>query len=300
MGQVETERKGRRRRRRRTRKSSSDDHDHDDDHHSVDDGTCSTASLSSASDSSATPAARSNTHRNNKQKQLKQQSSKTQRQQQQRQKKQQSDRPRGDGDDEELSPEEQRRHVALDCEMVGVGPHGHRSSVAKVTLVAMDGTVLLDEFVRQGQEVTDYRTYVSGVTERDLEAAPWDLEECRARVVDLLRGRVLVGHALKNDLRALGVSHPWHLTRDTAKHEPFMQTRFDDGVLWPRKLRDLARERLGRDIQTPGVPHSAYEDAMAAMDLYRTVRRKWEKIMDYKIQRTREIEYTTNSGDKQQ
>jgi hypothetical protein len=54
-------------------------------------------------------------------------------------------------------------------------------------------------------------------------------------------------------------------------------------------LKDLVKERLERDIQIAGKPHSAFEDAMAALDLYRTVRRKWEKAMDYKIKKTEEI-----------
>merc|ERR1739842_54580 len=94
------------------------------------------------------------------------------------------------------------------------------------------------------------------------------------------------------DLRALGIAHPWQSTRDTAKYEPFMKTRFDDNILWPRKLKELASEKLRRDIQREGEPHSAYEDAAAAMDLYRLVRRKWEKVIDYKIKKTSEIENT--------
>ncbi len=283
MNQIETERKRRSRRRRRTRKSGGGGGS-DDDHQSVsDDCTCSTASLSS--DSSSASSLSPNTGKEKKQQQ-------ESRRQKQSQKKQQKEKQLQQDD---MSAEEQQRYVALDCEMVGVGPHGSRSSVAKVTLVAMDGTVLLDDFVRQEEEVTDYRTFVSGVTAHDLETAPWTMDECRMRVLDLIDDRVLIGHALKNDLRALSISHPWYLTRDTAKFEPFMQTRFDDGILWPRKLKDLVKERLGREIQTPGVPHSAYEDAMAAMDLYRTVRRKWERVMDYKLQRTMEIETSRTS-----
>merc|ERR1712232_922437 len=115
-------------------------------------------------------------------------------------------------------------------------------------------------------------------------------EECRQRVKSMIDGKILIGHALKNDLRALQITHPWQSIRDTAKYEPFMKTRFDDNVLWPRKLKELAQEKLRRTIQRDGEPHSAYEDAAAAMDLYRSVRRKWEKVMDYKIKKTREIE----------
>jgi len=178
--------------------------------------------------------------------------------------------------------------------MVGVGMTGKRSSVARVTLVDWDGRIVYDEFVRQDQEVTDYRTFVSGITPLDVEDATLTLEECREEVQSMIADKILVGHALKNDLRALGLTHPWMATRDTAKYEPFMQTRFEDNILWPRKLKELALEKLERKIQRDGEAHSAYEDAAAAMDLYRLVRRKWEKVMDYKIKKTQEIENTQN------
>ena len=59
----------------------------------------------------------------------------------------------------------------------------------------------------------------------------------------LLKGKVLVGHALKNDLKVLLLSHPRHMIRDTATHRPFM--RHHHGKFRPRKLKDLAKEHLG-------------------------------------------------------
>mmetsp|Transcript_12263 Transcript_12263/g.25994 ORF Transcript_12263/g.25994 Transcript_12263/m.25994 type:complete len:295 (-) Transcript_12263:171-1055(-) len=188
------------------------------------------------------------------------------------------------------SPEEQSKYLALDCEMVGIGPDGLQSALARVVVIDWSGSILLDKFVRVDQPITDYRTFVSGITAQDLQsdnAITYD--ECRGLVATMLRGKILVGHALKNDLAALGIHHPWQDTRDTAKYEPFMKTRFDDGVLWPRKLRDLVKERLGRDIQVAGQWHSPIEDAMSALELYKCVRTKWEKCMDYKVKKTNDI-----------
>mmetsp|Transcript_64860 Transcript_64860/g.180264 ORF Transcript_64860/g.180264 Transcript_64860/m.180264 type:complete len:125 (+) Transcript_64860:547-921(+) len=97
-------------------------------------------------------------------------------------------------------------------------------------------------------------------------------QECTEKVATLLKGKVLVGHALKNDLKVLLLSHPRHMIRDTATHRPFM--RHHHGKFRPRKLKDLAKEHLGSDIQ--GGEHTPDEDAKAAMLLYRSRRKDWE------------------------
>jgi DNA polymerase III epsilon subunit-like protein len=177
----------------------------------------------------------------------------------------------------------------MDCEMVGSGKYGQTSVLARVTLVDWNGRIIYDAYISPEVPVTDYRTFVSGITEDNLKGAG-SFDTCRAEVLELLQGKVLVGHALKNDLYALDIRHPWSQTRDTGKYEPFMKTRYDNDVLWPRKLKELVSEKLHRDIQTAGVAHCPIEDAVAALDLYKSVRAKWEKVMDYKISKTRQIE----------
>mmetsp|Transcript_7896 Transcript_7896/g.13071 ORF Transcript_7896/g.13071 Transcript_7896/m.13071 type:complete len:278 (-) Transcript_7896:178-1011(-) len=191
----------------------------------------------------------------------------------------------------ELSEEEKEQYIAIDCEMVGTGYCGQHSSLARVCMVDWDGNTILDLHVRQTHEVTDYRTFVSGIVEDDLtDENAVEYNVCRDRVQELIEGKVLVGHALKNDLSALKIAHPWQQVRDTGKYEPFMKLRFDDGILWPKKLKVLAKEKLGKDIQESGKPHCPFEDAKTALDLYKKARNKWEKAMDYKINKTREIQ----------
>jgi RNA exonuclease 4 len=52
--------------------------------------------------------------------------------------------------------------------MVGVGPMGAESTLARVSVVNYFGAVLLDEFVRQKERVTDWRTQWSGVRAKDM------------------------------------------------------------------------------------------------------------------------------------
>ena len=64
------------------------------------------------------------------------------------------------------------------------------------------GNVLMDSFVRQKERVTDYRTRFSGVRPADLrEDRAEPFEEVQRAAAALFEGRVLVGHAVENDLQ---------------------------------------------------------------------------------------------------
>ena len=171
--------------------------------------------------------------------------------------------------------------------MVGVGPGGIRSVLARVSIVDYNGKCIFDTFVRVDEKVTDYRTFVSGVREKDLlSPQAMDFGMCRQHVMKVLRNKILVGHGLQNDLSVLHLSHPWCNTRDTSLYEPYMQQSnpynnygyHGEGVLVlrPRRLRDLARVYLGVLIQQAGQEHDSLEDARAAMLLYKEVQSEWD------------------------
>mmetsp|Transcript_1218 Transcript_1218/g.2398 ORF Transcript_1218/g.2398 Transcript_1218/m.2398 type:complete len:372 (+) Transcript_1218:187-1302(+) len=194
-----------------------------------------------------------------------------------------------------VSAEEKANYIALDCEMVGIGPGGYQSRLARVSLVNWDGETVYDALVQVVEKVTDYRTFVSGITEEDLlsdEAVTFD--EAQSAVTILLQDKILVGHGLKNDFHVLGLTHPWYAIRDTAKYEPFMKavdpsSNPTGATHIPKKLKVLAKDKLGMLIQEEGKPHSPEEDAMAALELYKKHRGKWEKAMSWKVERTKTI-----------
>jgi RNA exonuclease 4 len=181
---------------------------------------------------------------------------------------------------EELSKEKQEpgTYIAIDCEMVGVGPEGSESVLARVSLVNWHGALLYDSFVKPREKVTDYRTWVSGVRAEDLHTAP-EFTKVQAEVAKLIKGKVLVGHAIHNDLKALLLSHPRPLIRDTAQSKLCRELA---NSKYP-SLRKLVALRLGIDIQKQGSEHSSVEDARATMALYRTLHADWQKSMSRAI-----------------
>lgn len=185
--------------------------------------------------------------------------------------------PAGKGDGGAASSSEKAEpgtYIAIDCEMVGVGLKGSESILARVSIVNWHGAVLLDTFVRPQEMVTDYRTWVSGVRPEDLRGAP-SFGNVQQQVADLIKGRVLVGHAIQNDLSALLLSHPRPLIRDTAT---FQGCRDLAKTKHP-SLRKLVALKLGIDIQKRGDAHSSVEDARATMALYRTVHADWQRSL---------------------
>ena len=205
------------------------------------------------------------------------------REQQERELKEEEARKRKAADGS-LPTEYKQKYLALDCEMVGIGTEGKKSALARVSLIDWDGKPVMDTFVKVPSRVTDFRTWVSGVEPKHIRGDnAIEPKECRERVAALLKNKILVGHALSNDLKALLMQHPKEDIRDTARYQPYQ--RFS-GTKWrPRKLRDLAKQHLGLEIQQEGVSHDSVDDAKAAMELFKRAREDWEKELTSDLKR---------------
>ncbi|KAL1138411.1 hypothetical protein AAG570_008475 [Ranatra chinensis] len=156
--------------------------------------------------------------------------------------------------------------VGLDCEMVGIGDYGREHMLARVSVVNEHGDCLYDRFVKPRERVVNYRTFVSGVRPEDIENGD-DFETVQKAVAEIIKGRRLVGHALRNDLSVLHLSHPKWDIRDTSRF-------FREQGKGTPGLKKLALEHLGLKIQEG--EHSSVQDAQAAVQLYNMYRKQWE------------------------
>ncbi|CAD1473204.1 unnamed protein product, partial [Heterotrigona itama] len=152
------------------------------------------------------------------------------------------------------------KQIAIDCEMVGI-KDGIQSMLARVSIVNRHGFCVYDKYVKPREPVQDYRTKVSGIRPHDLQNGE-EFEIVQKEVAEILKGRILVGHALKHDFDVLYLSHPRKYLRDTSTFETFRQISKGKTP----SLKKLALELLGKEIQTG--EHNSIEDAIAAMQLY--------------------------------
>ncbi|KAK4159785.1 putative RNA exonuclease 4 [Cladorrhinum sp. PSN259] len=155
------------------------------------------------------------------------------------------------------------KYLAIDCEMVGVGPGGRESTLARVSITDFHGKQVYDSYVKPREKVTDWRTHVSGIQPKHVHIAR-EFTEVQEQVAELLRGRILVGHDVKHDLKALELNHSSKMIRDTVKFWGFK--KYGHG---PKpSLKVLAREVLGIEKFQEG-QHSSVEDARVVMMLFR-------------------------------
>ena len=122
--------------------------------------------------------------------------------------------------------------VAMDCEMVGCLPDKlstvlglerkrkkkapkEISVAGRCTIVGYHGNVLYDKFIRPNRPITSLRTIFSGITKAHMRRAI-PIDKARLEVLDILRGKVVIAHHIKNDLDALSITVPPETIRDTS------------------------------------------------------------------------------------
>ncbi|XP_057565651.1 RNA exonuclease 1 homolog isoform X2 [Hippopotamus amphibius kiboko] len=160
--------------------------------------------------------------------------------------------------EKELSGDAHPGVYALDCEM-SYTTYG--LELTRVTVVDTDLQVVYDTFVRPDNEIVDYNTRFSGVTEADLADTSISLRDVQAVLLSMFSSdTVLIGHSLESDLLALKVIHSTVV--DTAVLFPHRL-----GLPYKRSLRNLMADYLRQIIQDNVDGHSSSEDASACMHL---------------------------------
>uniref|UniRef100_A0A8C3KDQ4 Interferon stimulated exonuclease gene 20 like 2 n=1 Tax=Calidris pygmaea TaxID=425635 RepID=A0A8C3KDQ4_9CHAR len=134
---------------------------------------------------------------------------------------------------------------------------------------------MYDSYVRPAAPIVDYRTRWSGIRRHHMENAVPFLKAQR-EILRILSGKIVIGHSIHNDFKALKYFHPKALTRDTSKI-PLLNRKggFPENVAI--SLKRLTKALLHQDIQVGNSGHSSVEDARATMELYKVVETEWEQ-----------------------
>ncbi|XP_030044152.1 interferon-stimulated 20 kDa exonuclease-like 2 isoform X3 [Microcaecilia unicolor] len=147
--------------------------------------------------------------------------------------------------------------VAIDCEMVGTGPGARHSELARCSIVSHQGDVVYDKYIKPPNPITNFRTRWSGIRKHHMKnATPFKMAQ--KEILKILAEKVVVGHAIHNDFKALCYFHPKALTRDTSQI-PLLNRKagFPENI--PVSLKHLTKQLLNRDIQPTTAKKSTTE-----------------------------------------
>lgn len=162
--------------------------------------------------------------------------------------------------------------ISLDCEMVQSTEYNN--ILARVSIVDYDGNVLFNTYVSpHPHQVLDYLTEFSGIRPENLRGAP-SFSNVQRRVQEIIASKIIVGHSLHNDFRALQLSVPIENKRDIGKSR-FIINKYGNNMGQAPSLKRLANLILNRNIQVNG--HDSIEDAKAALDIYKHYQEEFEK-----------------------
>ncbi|XP_077105387.1 RNA exonuclease 1 homolog isoform X1 [Ranitomeya variabilis] len=129
---------------------------------------------------------------------------------------------------------------SVDCEMCYTT---QGLELARVTVVDSSLQVVYDTFVKPDNEIIDYNTRFSGVTEENLKNITTSIRDVQAIMLNLFSAdTILIGHGLENDLVALKLIHDTVV--DTSIVFPHRL-----GLPYKRALRSLIADYLRRIIQ---------------------------------------------------
>ena len=167
------------------------------------------------------------------------------------------------------------KHIAMDCEMVGVGIRGKEHMLARCSIVNTSCEVIYDKFIKPREEVIDYRFKLSGVTAADLENGE-DFLKAQKEIFEMISNRILVGHTLRCDLKVLFLDHPKQDRRDISEYKPLKE----QANSYRPSLKLMSEVILSKSIQEDH--HDSVEDATATMQLFLLVMKEWERSIDRK------------------
>ena len=150
---------------------------------------------------------------------------------------------------------------ALDCEFCQTASG---KVLTRISLINFQGEVVIDQFVKPDEVITDYLTKYSGITPGKLEGVTTNIKDIQKKLLSIIStDDILIGHSLESDLNVMQIKHPRII--DTA-----LVFEHHRGPPLKPSLKWLSEKYLGRLIQegeNAGKGHSSVEDAKACLDL---------------------------------
>lgn len=145
---------------------------------------------------------------------------------------------------------------AVDCEMCETATG---KVLTRFSMVDFNGNVIIDEFVKPLEEITNYLTPFSGITKELLENVETSLKDIQVKFLSIVSSTdYLIGHSLENDLNVMKIRHPNIIDTSIIFEHP-------RGPPFKSSLKYITSKYLEKTIQEGS--HDSIIDSTSCLDL---------------------------------
>ncbi|XP_037933393.1 uncharacterized protein LOC119668079 [Teleopsis dalmanni] len=166
-----------------------------------------------------------------------------------------------------------RNIVAIYCDVVSTKRYDNVDILVRVSIVNQSRKVLLDTYVKPEKKLVDKRIRINRII-RTASKYGEDFVNVQNEVVNILQGKILVGHNIKRSLSVLHITHPQKNIRDTLDYEPLRQLLSNGNTT---ALIHIFKVILGSTILKRLYNSVMY--AKSIMDVYNRLIPNWETYM---------------------
>lgn len=156
--------------------------------------------------------------------------------------------------------------ISIDVEKV---PTQYGAEPSQIAIVDYDNNILYETYVKP-RGFPKSAIVRRGIDRKSDVSKPYDI--VKGEIIEIMKDKIIIGHDLQNEFLAFELDESKYKVIDTAKLPIFSTI-----ILKPRKLKDLVKEGMDRDIQIG--KHNAKEDAIATMDIVK----KYKSYLDVNV-----------------
>ncbi|EGC28635.1 hypothetical protein DICPUDRAFT_159911 [Dictyostelium purpureum] len=179
--------------------------------------------------------------------------------------------------DKELSKiNESSSFFSIDCKIIQI-EGTNKSALGKICICNQNGEIVYERISKPMEKIIDCRGKFTGLTKDIVNKQGAEFLEIQKQVEKIIRNKIIIGHDLTYDLKALKLVHKKKLLRDATQFPTFFnpETNSEDS------LKSIVKRELLFSPDKWDI--SGKRDTVLNVILYKKYKKEWEAFINNKF-----------------